>query len=101
MGARVGIPLFIVEYNKDKHNENPTTEYIFGLLNRLSKENRHLEDGKESVKRFFDFLLDTMSKKSAEEMITDSISFYLSERQLVWGMTQYDTNFYLTKVRVP
>ena len=92
------IPSFTINYNTDL-NSNTSTERVFGILNKLSIDDNHLEEGREVFKRFFDYLLPIMLPERALKLITESINTYLVERQRVWGMTQYDTSFYLQHIK--
>ena len=69
------IPSFTINYNTDL-NSNTSTERVFGILNKLSIDDNHLEEGREVFKRFFDYLLPIMLPERALKLT------YLEAKQL-------------------
>lgn len=92
------IPKFTVEYDKEKHRKNTTTETIFHLLNEMSENDNHLSKGRTIIQKFFEHLLDIMLPERAVDLITESIDCYLEARKEKWGMTQYETQFYTSYI---
>ena len=95
---RVTIPKFTVDYDREQHNTNTSTETVFRLLNDLSEKDRHLEDGKKRFKELFHYMLPIMLEERAEVYIKNSIDTYIAARFAKWGMTQYPTEFYMQEI---
>lgn len=88
---------FRVEYKKE-YSVNTSTEMVFKIMNTLTKEDKHLEEGQQRFYKFYNFLLDIMTAKRAENSIRESISKYLSVRKELNGMEQYNIDFYMKKI---